>query len=39
MFAKYLGAVERGGTPSTYNHYFNANLQKKRGERMAQTFK
>lgn len=37
--ARFLLAVERGGTPSTYNHYFNANLQKKRGERMAQTFK
>ncbi|KAH8749383.1 hypothetical protein F5883DRAFT_528445 [Diaporthe sp. PMI_573] len=37
--ARFLLAVERGGTPSTYNHYFNANLQKKRGNRMAQTFK
>lgn len=37
--ARFLLAVERGGTPSTYNHYFNANLQKKRGERAAETYK
>ncbi|KAI3396295.1 hypothetical protein diail_12317 [Diaporthe ilicicola] len=37
--ARFLLDVERGGTPSTYNHYFNANLQKKRGERIAETFK
>lgn len=27
--------MEREGTPSTVNHYFNANLQKKRNERQA----
>lgn len=30
--------MERGGTPSTFNHYFNATLQKKRNERQAAMF-
>ncbi|KAI1144894.1 interferon-induced GTP-binding protein Mx2 [Nemania diffusa] len=33
--ARFLLAMEREGTPSTVNHYFNANLQKKRNERQA----
>ncbi|KXH66213.1 interferon-induced GTP-binding protein Mx1 [Colletotrichum salicis] len=35
----FLLGIERGGTPNTFNHYFNANLQKKRGDRVCQTFK
>jgi hypothetical protein len=31
--------MERSGTPSTFNHYFNATLQKKRNERQAARFK
>ena len=34
--ARFLLRVERGGRPSTFNHYFNANLQKKRRERSKQ---
>lgn len=35
---QFLLRIERGGTPNTFNHYFNANLQKKRSERMSKTF-
>ncbi|KAK8159293.1 interferon-induced GTP-binding protein Mx2 [Phyllosticta citrichinensis] len=34
----FLLEIERKGTPNTFNHYFNANLQKRRGKRMRQTF-
>ncbi|OBT39085.1 hypothetical protein VE00_09922 [Pseudogymnoascus sp. WSF 3629] len=37
--ARFLLAIERGGRPTTFNHYFNANLQKKRSERMSQSLK
>ena len=33
--ARFLLSIERGGRPSTFNHYFNDILQKKRGERLA----
>ncbi|POR31830.1 Interferon-induced GTP-binding protein Mx1 [Tolypocladium paradoxum] len=33
--AHFLLSIERGGRPSTFNHYFNDILQKKRGERLA----
>ncbi|KAJ0306105.1 hypothetical protein Brms1b_010556 [Colletotrichum noveboracense] len=36
---RFLLDIERGGTPNTFNHYFNANLQKKRSERVSKTFK
>ncbi|KAK2037735.1 interferon-induced GTP-binding protein Mx2 [Colletotrichum somersetense] len=36
--SRFLLDIERGGTPNTFNHYFNANLQKKRCERMTKTF-
>jgi hypothetical protein len=35
--AHFLQAVERGGRPTTFKHYFNANLQKKRDERMCKS--
>ncbi|KAI0011596.1 interferon-induced GTP-binding protein Mx2 [Xylariaceae sp. FL0662B] len=35
--AHFLLAMERGGRPSTFNHYFNANLQNKRNKRMTET--
>lgn len=35
----FLLTIERGGKPSTMNHYFNANLQKKRAERLARPLK
>ncbi|KAJ0335216.1 hypothetical protein COL922a_009549 [Colletotrichum nupharicola] len=35
---RFLLDIERGGTPNTFNHYFNANLQKKRSERVSKTF-
>ncbi|KAG8160026.1 hypothetical protein KVR01_010663 [Diaporthe batatas] len=35
---QFLLDIERGGTPNTFNHYFNANLQKKRSERTFKTF-
>ncbi|KAK2758928.1 interferon-induced GTP-binding protein Mx1 [Colletotrichum kahawae] len=34
----FLLGIERRGTPNTFNHYFNANLQKKRSERVSKTF-
>jgi hypothetical protein len=37
--ARFLLAIERGGKPSTFNHYFNANLQTKRNERMCKSLK
>jgi Dynamin GTPase effector domain len=37
--ARFLLRIEREGRPVTYNHYFNANLQKKRNERMCQSLK
>ena len=33
--ASFLLSIEREGRPSTFNHYFNDILQKKRGERLA----
>ncbi|KXJ94873.1 interferon-induced GTP-binding protein Mx2 [Microdochium bolleyi] len=33
--ARFLLTVERGGRPTTFNHYFNTTLQKKRAERLA----
>ncbi|KAL0929556.1 interferon-induced GTP-binding protein Mx1 [Colletotrichum truncatum] len=36
--SRFLLDIERGGMPNTFNHYFNANLQKKRCERMTKTF-
>ncbi|KAL4868373.1 hypothetical protein BDV12DRAFT_197247 [Aspergillus spectabilis] len=35
--ARFLLAIERGSGPTTFNHYFNANLQKKRNERMCKS--
>lgn len=35
----FLLKIERGGTPTTFNHYFNANLQKKRGERISHSLR
>ncbi|KND89637.1 Interferon-induced GTP-binding protein Mx1 [Tolypocladium ophioglossoides CBS 100239] len=35
--ARFLLSIERGGRPSTFNHYFNDILQKKRGERLARS--
>ncbi|KAK7516854.1 interferon-induced GTP-binding protein Mx2 [Phyllosticta citriasiana] len=35
---RFLLEIERGGRPSTFNHYFNDNLQRRRGERMRHTF-
>jgi hypothetical protein len=35
--ARFLLAIERGGRPTTFNHYFNANLQKKRSERVSRS--
>lgn len=32
---RFLLSIERGGKPSTYNHYFNATLQRKRAERLS----
>lgn len=32
--AKFLLSVERRGRPSTLNHYFNSDIQKKRSERL-----
>lgn len=37
--AHFLLAIECGGRPITFNHYFNANLQKKRNERLTESFK
>lgn len=37
--ARFLLAIECGGRPITFNHYFNANLQKKRSERMSESLK
>lgn len=37
--AHFLLTIERSGPPATFNHYFNANLQKKRQERMAESLK
>ncbi|KAK8038601.1 interferon-induced GTP-binding protein Mx2 [Apiospora rasikravindrae] len=34
--AHWLLGIERGGRPTTFNHYFNATLQRKRGERMVE---
>jgi hypothetical protein len=33
--ARFLLSIERGGRPTTFNHYFNSNLQKKRSERLS----
>ncbi|PNY26227.1 Interferon-induced GTP-binding protein Mx1 [Tolypocladium capitatum] len=35
--ARFLLSIERGQRPSTFNHYFNDILQKKRGERLARS--
>ncbi|KAK8133472.1 hypothetical protein PG984_005484 [Apiospora sp. TS-2023a] len=32
--AHFLLGIERGGRPTTFNHYFNATLQRKRGDRL-----
>jgi hypothetical protein len=37
--ARFLLSIERGGKPTTYNHYFNAKLQKRRNERMCESLK
>lgn len=37
--ARFLLSVERGGRPTTYNHYFNAILQKKRSTRVRDALK
>ena len=37
--ARFLLAIERGGRPTTFNHYFNSNLQKKRSERVTKPLK
>ena len=37
--AHFLLAIERGSRPMTFNHYFNANLQKKRSDRMAESLR
>ncbi|KAK8038425.1 interferon-induced GTP-binding protein Mx2 [Apiospora phragmitis] len=37
--ARFLLAIERGGRPSTFNHYFNSNLQKQRSNRMCEALK
>ncbi|KAK8087417.1 interferon-induced GTP-binding protein Mx2 [Apiospora phragmitis] len=34
--AHFLLGIERGGRPTTFNHYFNATLQQKRGDRMVE---
>lgn len=36
---RFLLDIERKGTLSTFNHYFNANLQRKRSERVSDKFK
>ncbi|KAF4630112.1 hypothetical protein G7Y89_g8030 [Cudoniella acicularis] len=36
-YARFLLAIERGSRPTMLNHYFNANLQKKRSERMTRS--
>ncbi|KAI0456741.1 interferon-induced GTP-binding protein Mx2 [Xylaria acuta] len=36
--ARFLLKMELGGRPTTFNHYFNAELQKKRAERLNKTF-
>ncbi|KAJ8119426.1 hypothetical protein ONZ43_g3617 [Nemania bipapillata] len=36
--ARFLLSLERNGTLSTFNHYFNSTLQKKRNERQATVF-
>lgn len=33
---RFLLSVERGGRPTTFNHYFNATLQKKRGAHLSE---
>jgi hypothetical protein len=35
--ARFRLTIERTGRPITFNHYFNANLQKKRSERMSES--
>ncbi|KAI0432326.1 interferon-induced GTP-binding protein Mx2 [Xylaria sp. FL1042] len=35
---RFLLKMERGGRPTTFNHYFNANLQKRRAERWNKNF-
>ncbi|KAI1371580.1 interferon-induced GTP-binding protein Mx2 [Hypoxylon crocopeplum] len=37
--ARFLLSIERLGRPTTFNHYFNENLQKKRGERISESFR
>ncbi|KAI1749732.1 interferon-induced GTP-binding protein Mx2 [Xylaria castorea] len=36
--ARFLLNMERGGRPTTFNHYFSANLQKKRADRFNTLF-
>ncbi|KAF1968700.1 hypothetical protein BU23DRAFT_601996 [Bimuria novae-zelandiae CBS 107.79] len=37
--ARLLLHIERSGTPSTYNHYFNSELQKRRNDRSSKALK
>ncbi|KAI1771421.1 interferon-induced GTP-binding protein Mx2 [Hypoxylon cercidicola] len=37
--ARFLLSIERQGRPTTFNHYFNDNLQKRRGGRISESFK
>lgn len=37
--AEFLLDIELNGRPSTYNHYFNDNLQKARAERLTEAFR
>ncbi|CAG9950824.1 unnamed protein product [Clonostachys rosea f. rosea IK726] len=37
--ARFLLEIERSSWPATYNHYFNATLQKKRQTRLAESLK
>lgn len=36
--ARFLLAIERGGKPTTFNHYFNSTLQKKRTYRICKSY-
>ncbi|KJZ68698.1 hypothetical protein HIM_11912 [Hirsutella minnesotensis 3608] len=36
---RFLLDIERGGKPSTFNHYFNSALQQKRAERLSRPLK
>ena len=36
--ARFFLAIERGGKPITFNHYFNSTLQKKRTDRLCKAY-